>query len=109
MIRKTEIFVPSVTIHGSILLRYGSEKGRAIARGVSCSQQRTRFESRLGHVGFVVDKVALVQVSSEYFGFPCQSFYRLLHTHHPSSGAGAADQIVADVPSRLSLTPPQET
>jgi hypothetical protein len=25
------------------------------------------------HVGFVVDKVALGQVFSEYFGFPCQS------------------------------------
>jgi hypothetical protein len=24
-----------------------------------------------GHVGFVVDKVALGQVFSEYFGFPC--------------------------------------
>jgi hypothetical protein len=28
------------------------------------------------HVGFVVDKVALGQVFSEYFGFPCQSFHR---------------------------------
>jgi hypothetical protein len=37
-------------------------------------------------VGFVVDKVALGQVSSEYFGFPCQfSFHRkILHPHnHP--------------------------
>jgi hypothetical protein len=34
--------------------------------------------------GFVVDKVAQGQVFSEYFGFPCQSFHRLLHTrHHP--------------------------
>jgi hypothetical protein len=60
-------------------------------------------------VGFVVDKVALGQVFSEYFGFPCQSsFHRLLHTHHLSSGAGTIDQLVADVPSGLSLTPPQE-
>jgi hypothetical protein len=35
-------------------------------------------------VGFVVDKVALGQISSEYFGFSCQSFRRLLHTHHHS-------------------------
>jgi hypothetical protein len=28
------------------------------------------------HVGFVVDKAALGQVFSEYFGFPCQSFPR---------------------------------
>jgi hypothetical protein len=40
-------------------------------------------------VGFVVDKVVLGQVFSEYFGFPCQSlFHQLLHNHpHPSSGA----------------------
>jgi hypothetical protein len=29
--------------------------------------------------------------------------------HHLSSGAGAIGQTVADVPSGLSLTPPQET
>jgi hypothetical protein len=33
----------------------------------------------------VGDKVALGQVSSEYFGFPCQSlFHHFLHNHHPS-------------------------
>jgi hypothetical protein len=60
-------------------------------------------------MGFVVEKVALGQVIPEYFGFPCQfSFHRLLHTHHLSSGAGTIDQIVADVPSGLSLTSPLE-
>jgi hypothetical protein len=41
-----------------------------------------------------------------YFSFSCQfSFHRLLHTHHHlSSGAGTIGQIVADVPSGLSLT-----
>jgi hypothetical protein len=35
-------------------------------------------------VGFVVEKAALGQVSSEYFDFPCQSFHRFLHYHnHP--------------------------
>jgi hypothetical protein len=35
-------------------------------------------------VGFVVDKAALGQVFSEYFGFACQSFHRFLHYHyHP--------------------------
>jgi hypothetical protein len=69
----------------------------------------TGFELGLGHVGFVVDKVALGQVFSEYFGFLCQfSFHRLLHIHHLSSGAGTIGQILADVPSGLSLTPPQE-
>jgi hypothetical protein len=42
----------------------------------------------------VVDKVALGQVFSEYFGFLCQSsFHQLLHTHHHlSSGAGIIGQ-----------------
>jgi hypothetical protein len=62
-------------------------------------------------VGFVVDKVALGQVFSDYFGFLCQfSFHRLFHTHHHlSSGAGTIGQLVADVPSGLSLTPSHET
>jgi hypothetical protein len=34
------------------------------------------FEPGSGRVGFVVDKVALGQVFSEYFGFPCQSSFR---------------------------------
>jgi hypothetical protein len=54
----------------------------------------------------VVNKVALGQVYSEYFGFPCQfPFRQILHTHL-SSGAGKLGQLVADVPSGLSLAPP---
>jgi hypothetical protein len=64
-------------------------------------------------VGFVLDEVALGQVFSEYFGFPCQfSFHRLLHIHHHHHhhpGAGTVGQLVADVPSGLILTQPQET
>jgi hypothetical protein len=56
----------------------------------------------------MVDKVTLGQVFSEYIGFPCQfSFRQMLHTHL-SSGAGTIGQFVTDVPSGLSLTPPQE-
>jgi hypothetical protein len=63
-----------------------------------------------GHVGFVVDKVALGQIFSEYFGFPCHfAFHRLLYIYHPSFGAGTIGELVADVPSKLSLTSPQET
>jgi hypothetical protein len=72
---------------------------------------RTGFDPWSGHVGFVVDKVALWQVFSEYFGFPRQfSFHQMLYTHL-SSGAGTRGQIMAkaNVPSGLSLTPPQET
>jgi hypothetical protein len=45
-------------------------------------------------VGYVVDKVALGQVFSQYFGFPCQSsLYQLLHNHpHLSSGADTIGQ-----------------
>jgi hypothetical protein len=73
--------------------------------------RRTGFEPKSDHVGFVVDKVALGQIISEYFDFPCQFlFHRLLHIlHHLSSGAGTVGQLVADVPSGLSLTPLQET
>jgi hypothetical protein len=36
------------------------------------------------HVGLVVDKAALKQVFSEYFGFHCQSFHQFLYHHnHP--------------------------
>jgi hypothetical protein len=60
-------------------------------------------------MGFVVDEVALGQIFSEYFGFPCHcSFHRLLHTHHLSSGAGTIGQLLADEPSKLSLSAPQE-
>jgi hypothetical protein len=43
------------------------------------------FEAGSGQVGFVVDKEALGQVFSEYFGFPCQSSSdKILHHHnHP--------------------------
>jgi hypothetical protein len=37
-----------------------------------------------GQVGLVVDKVALGQVVSEYFSFPCQSsFHQILNPHNP--------------------------
>jgi hypothetical protein len=53
--------------------------------------------------------VALGQVFSEYFGFPYQfSFHRVLHINHLSSVAGKIGQLLAYVPSGLSLTPPQE-
>jgi hypothetical protein len=61
--------------------------GHAIAQAVSrwLPTAAARVRVRSGHVGFVVDKVALGQVFSEYFGFPCQSsFYQILHPHnHP--------------------------
>jgi hypothetical protein len=87
--------------------------GRAIAQAVSrwLPTEATRVQARAIDVGFVMDKVAPVQVFSEYYGFLCQfSFHQLIHIHHHlSSGAGTICQTMTDVPSGLSLTPPQET
>jgi hypothetical protein len=59
------------------------QKLRRLAAGFS--PRRLGVETWKGDVGFVMDKVALEQVFSEYFGFPYQSFHRLLHNrhHHP--------------------------
>jgi hypothetical protein len=71
---------------------------------------RLTVRAQVSHVGFVVDKVTLRQAFSEYFGFSCQSFHRLLHAHrYPSSGAGTVGQTGADVTSELSVIPTQET
>jgi hypothetical protein len=46
-------------------------------------------------VGFVVDKVVLGQVFSEYFGFPSQSsFHQILHHHnHPGQATCRVDPV----------------
>jgi hypothetical protein len=52
-------------------------KDRAVAQVVSrwLLTAAARVRARLCHVGFLVDKVVLGQVFSEYFGFPCQSSF----------------------------------
>jgi hypothetical protein len=60
--------------------------GRAIAQAVSrwLSTATARVRAPVWQVGFVVNKVALGQAFSEYFGFPCQSFHQILHHYnHP--------------------------
>jgi hypothetical protein len=49
----------------------GHGQGRAVARAVSrwLPTVGPGFEPRSGHVGFVVDRVALEQVFFEYFDF----------------------------------------
>jgi hypothetical protein len=78
---------------------------QTVSRRLPTAAARVRAHFR--SCGICVDKVALGQVSSEYFGFSCQfSFHRLLHIHHHlSSGAHTIGQLVADVPSGRSLTP----
>jgi hypothetical protein len=77
-------------------LGFQSEKGRTIAQAVSrwLPTRRPVFEPGSGHVGFVVDKVALGQVFSKYSRFPCQFlFHQLFHNHpHLSSGASTISQ-----------------
>jgi hypothetical protein len=73
--------------------------------------RRPGLDPRSGHEGCVVDKVALGQVSSQFFGFPYHfSVYQMLHAHL-SSSTGTIGQLVVDVQSGLivSLTPLHET
>jgi hypothetical protein len=62
-------------------------KDRAIAQAASrwLPTAAARVRARSGHVRFLVDKVAVGQVFSAYFVFPCQSsFHQFLHPHnHP--------------------------
>jgi hypothetical protein len=55
------------------MLRNTGLSGRAVAQAVSrwLPTVAARGSACTGHVGFVVDKVALGQVFSEYFCFPC--------------------------------------
>jgi hypothetical protein len=57
-------------------------------------------------VEFVVDKMALGQDFSEYFGFPCQSSFHQIPHHHNHPGQVTIGQSVAAVPSGPSWTPP---
>jgi hypothetical protein len=44
--------------------------------------RRPEFDPWSGDMGLMVDKVALKQVFSEYFGVSCQfSFHQLIHIH----------------------------
>jgi hypothetical protein len=82
---------------------------QAVIRRLPTATARVRAQVR--SCGICGGKRALGQVSSEYFGFPCQfSFQQLLHIHHHLSfGAGTIGQTVAAVPSGLRLTPTQDT
>jgi hypothetical protein len=59
---------------------HGRAKAQAVSRWLPTAA--TRVRARVFQVGFVVDKVALGQVFSEYFSFPCQSSF---HPNSPSS------------------------
>jgi hypothetical protein len=89
-------------------------EGRAIAQALSrrLHTAATHVRAQVGSFGICGGQSdTAAGFFSEYFGFTCQfSFHRLFHTeHHLSSRAGTIGQLVADVPSGLSHTPPQET
>jgi hypothetical protein len=62
--------------------------GRAVAQAVNrwFPTAAARVRARADRVGFVVDKVALGQDFSEYFGFPCQSSYHQFLPRHNQPG-----------------------
>jgi hypothetical protein len=71
-----------------------TEHSCAIAEAVSrwLPTAVAQVHTRVWQVGFMVDKVALGQVFSEYCSFPCQnrSFHQLHHHHsHPGQLAKA--------------------
>jgi hypothetical protein len=86
---------------------------RVIAQAVSrqLPTATTWVRAQFKSYGICGGLIRIGQIISEYFFSPCQFLIcRLLHTHHRlSSGVSTADQIVANVPSGLNLTPPQET
>jgi hypothetical protein len=93
----------------SCMLQNTSKDIQEICHSCGFPHRRPLLRPRSGHVRFEVDKVALVQISSEYFGFSCQFIFpQMLHTH-VSSGAGTIGQLVAEVSSELSITLPHET
>jgi hypothetical protein len=62
--------------------------GRAVAQAVSrwFLTAAARVRVRAEHVMFVVNKAALGQVFSQYFGFPCQSSFHQFPHHHNHPG-----------------------
>jgi hypothetical protein len=66
-------------------LNHPGSLGRAIAQAVSrwLPTAAARVQTQVWSSGILVEKVALEQVFSEYFGFPCQSsFHHILHHHN---------------------------
>jgi hypothetical protein len=89
----TERKTKSMKLYPSLYTRIFQTRNSFLRLVAGFPPRRPGFDPRSGYVGFVVDKVALGQVFSEYFGFPCQSsFHRLLYNHHQSSGAGTIGQ-----------------
>jgi hypothetical protein len=83
-------------------------KGRAVAQAVSrwLPTAAARVRVRAEYVGFVVDKAALEQVFSGYFGFPPPIIIPPISPSSQSQGAGTIVLLVAAVPSGPNWNPP---
>jgi hypothetical protein len=104
MLRKPQIFIEKTNYCTPNMISVRPCHIQAVSRRLSTAAARIRAGSV--HVEFVVDKVALGQVFSEYFGFPCNfPFHQLLHNLYVSSEAGTISQTVVAVPNGLCLTP----
>jgi hypothetical protein len=67
-------------------VKYSTISSSAVSRWL-LTPQRPGLGLGLYHMGFVVDKVALRRVFSEYFVFLSQYLHRILPTHHSPSGS----------------------
>jgi hypothetical protein len=85
--RNRMFLFPAIRVTVFRLCHWRYIKGRAIVQVIICwlPTAVARVRARVWEVGFVVDKVALGQVFSAYFGFLSQSsFHQILHHHnHP--------------------------
>jgi hypothetical protein len=59
-------------IHNNFILLKQNKHTSYVAVRRLLPTARAQARAQSDYVGFVVDKVSLRQVSSEYFGFPCQ-------------------------------------
>jgi hypothetical protein len=80
---------------------------QAVSRQLPTAEARVR--SLVRSCGICGKQMALEQLFSEYFDFPCQfSFHEMIHTHLSSGVGTVVVQLVSDVPSGLSFSLPQE-
>jgi hypothetical protein len=79
------VIIVEISFTTSEKARQMRQLGRAIAQAVSrwLPTAAARVCAQSSHVVFVVDKVELRQVFSEYFGFLCQTLHQFLHHNHP--------------------------
>jgi hypothetical protein len=108
----------SHTYNGMIPFVYNQLTGLQFVKGLAIDQAVThRFPTAAARVRTQARSSWICggqsgtgQIFSVHFGFSCQfSFLPLILTHHLSSWADTIGQLLADVPSGLSVTPPQET